>query len=148
MFFCATAHTCEPSAEIAIDVAACFTADSPPANFQLAPLSFETSTPPAVAANHALLANCMSLIWKATSCVFAPATGCLAVAAAPFRLRAGVATGVALATSNPALTHFPFVSSYFMRPPAFTEAHQPVGAAYTCFRSVRFRPVPSVDQVR
>src|SRR5215470_19031263 len=132
MFFCATAHTCEPSAEIAIDVAACFTADSPPANFQLAPLSFETSTPPAVAANHALLANCMSLTWKTTSCgafVFAATTGFFAATAAPFLPFAGVETGAGAAspTSNPAFTHLFVVSSYFIQPPAFTEAHQPLG---------------------
>jgi hypothetical protein len=30
---------------------------------------------------------------------------------------------------RPAFTHFPALSSYFIHPPLFREAHQPVGAA-------------------
>src|ERR1700730_18933975 len=55
----------------------------------------------------------------------------------------GASASAAPGAYNPALTHLPLVSSYFIKPPLLSDAHQPVGAAYTCFRSVRFKPGPS-----
>src|SRR5579862_8700549 len=122
------AQTFEPSLEASRESAGCFTKLSLPADFHVLPLSFETSTPPVVAANHALLLKTMSLTWKATS-VGAFVAGRFVATAAPFLPLAVEAVAGESETNKPALTHLLLVSSYFIQPPLFSEAHQPVGAA-------------------
>src|SRR5215469_12952300 len=123
------AQTFEPSLEASRDNAGCLTKLSLPADFHVLPLSLETSTPPVVAANQELLLKTMSLTWKATS-VGAFVAGRFAATAAPFLpLAAEDAAAGESETNKPALTHLLLASSYFIQPPLFNEAHQPVGAA-------------------
>src|SRR5450755_857026 len=135
---CDTAHTCEPSAETSSDCAGCFTNSSLLGDFQVVPLSSETSRPPVVAAYQASFVNAMSLIKNAVSCgagvFFFGAGRAAAVVVAPLRAFevTGAATGAANGASgtySPAFTHLFVVSSYFIHPPEVSEAHHPFGAA-------------------
>src|ERR1700730_7225734 len=125
------AQTCKPSTEASSDCAGCFTRASLLADFHNVPWSREITTPPVVAAYQASVPKAMSLTWKARSSgALTLDAACLAGAAVFFRLVPGAAAdGAASATNKPAFTHLPLGSSYFVQPPLFSDAHQPVGAA-------------------
>src|SRR5208283_1650539 len=99
--------------------------------FQVAPWSFETSTPPAVAAYHASVPNAMPFTKYAVNC--GPACFGVTFGAAPFLplVVFATATVAGSGTYSPARTHLCAASSYFIHPPLVSVAHQPVGAAYT-----------------
>src|SRR5258707_3809535 len=140
---------CEPLAEASSDCAGCFTSSFlPAADFQVVPRSRETSTPPVVAAYQASLPNARSLTWKA-SCVaglpFGAGFFTSTVVFLPLTILVtltGAGASPASGAYRPVLIHLPEVSSYFIKPPLLSEATQPVGAAYTCLRSVGFSPGP------
>src|ERR1700682_5339308 len=103
-------------------------------DFQVAPLSFDTSTPPAVAAYHSSVPKVMSFTRKAaivgTAC-FCLGTGRFA-GIAPFLPLVAGATAVATTGSGtyiPVRSHLCAASSYFIQPPLLREAHQPLGEA-------------------
>src|SRR6267142_1462612 len=109
------AQICEPSSEASSDCAGCLAKGSLPAVRHVAPLSSEISTPPVVAANHALLVKRRSFTWNASGCevpVFAFGAGRFAAAAPALPLVTGCETGFAAAsaTYKPDLTHL-FVAS-------------------------------------
>src|ERR1700722_650961 len=129
------AQTCEPSDETSSDCAGCFTSSSLAADFHVVPWSCEITTPPVVAANQPSFANTMSLIWNANSVgAFAFGAGFLTSTVVFFPLTifvtlVGAGASGASGANNPALIHFPLLSSYFIQPPLLSEAHHPVGAA-------------------
>src|SRR5579871_1855983 len=104
-------------------------------DFQILPSSFETRMPALVAAYHASCVKFMSLTWYAESVgAFALGAGFFTstVVFLPltiFVTFVGAGASGASCAYNPALTHLPPVSSYFIQPPLFSEAHHPVGAA-------------------
>src|SRR5579859_1323805 len=108
------AQICEPSSEACSDCAGCFEKGSLLAERHVAPLSSEISTPPVVAANHALSVKSRSFTSKPSGCeALLPFTAGRCATAAPFLpfvvgCEAGVAA--ASATYKPDLTHL-FVAS-------------------------------------
>src|SRR3984893_15268068 len=129
------AQTCKPSEETSSDCDGCFTSSSLAADFHVAPWSCESTTPPVVAANHPSVAKTMSLTWNAKSCgAFAFGAGFLTntvvyLPLTTFVTLVGAEASGASAANNPAFTHLPVVSSYFIQPPLLSDAHHPVGAA-------------------
>src|SRR6202051_5224452 len=129
------AQICVPSKVASSEVAGGFKDASVPAFFQLTPWSLETRIPPAVAANQASLPKVISLTCTATKVVGflevgrrAAVVAVVFLTGAPFLplavVDAEAATGVASGMYRPAFTHFLVVSSYFIQPPLFNEAHQ------------------------
>src|SRR5882724_5478633 len=111
---CAMAQTCEPSSEACRDCDGCFAKGSLLAERHVAPLSREISTPPVVAANHALSVKSRSFTWKARGCVaiFPLGVGRFATGAPFLPFVIGCEAGVAAASAmyKPDLIHL-FVAS-------------------------------------
>src|SRR6478736_5761593 len=125
------AQICEPDAEASSDCTGCFTRSSLAADFHVAPLSRETSTPLVVAANQPSLPKATSFIWKA-SCVaglpFGAGFFTSTVVFLPLTILVtftGAGASGASAAYMPILIHLPALSSYFIKPPLFRVATQP-----------------------
>src|SRR5579871_839797 len=123
------AQICEPSSEACKDCTGCFAKGSLLAERHVAPLSSERSTPPVVAANQALSVKRTSFTWNPSGCVFASGRLVTAAPFLPFAAGAEAAVAAPSATYSPDFAHLFVVSSYFIKPPADSEASQPVGAA-------------------
>src|SRR5215471_1870823 len=123
------AQTWLPSVETSTDCAGLRRIGSLLTDFQVAPWSFETSTPPAVAAYQVSVPKAMSFTRNAASCVFAAGAAGAFFTGAPFLpLVVLVAAAGASGAYKPARTHLCVVSSYFIQPPLVSDAHQPLGA--------------------
>src|SRR5215469_11818054 len=113
------AQTWLPSVETSTDCAGLRRIGSLLTDFQVAPWSFETSTPPAVAAYQVSVPKAISLTRNAAICVFGAAASGAFFTGAPFLpLLVGVAAAAAGAsgTYKPARTHLCVLSSYFIHP--------------------------------